>query len=78
MVTYLSSISSTAAARQSQVLCSCAGVPNNCHNIVNSSDKLSAVTPLELSTGLRKISRLLTMFKRPFSMVFSQGEGPTP
>ena len=69
MVTYLSSITGTAVARQSQVLCSCAGVPNNCHNIVNSSDKLSAVTPLELSTGLRKISRLLTMFKRPFSIV---------
>ena len=61
MVTYLSSITGTAVARQSQVLCSCAGVPNNCHNIVNSSDKLSAVTPLELSTGLRKISRLLTL-----------------
>ena len=53
-----------------QVLCSCAGVPNNCHNIVNTSDKLSAVTPLEMSTGLRKISRLVnTMFKRLFTIV---------
>ena len=62
IVTYLSSIRSTAVASGEavQVLCSCAGVPNNCHNIVNTSDKLSAVTPLELSTGLRKISRLVT------------------
>ena len=72
IVTYLSSIRSTAVASGEavQVLCSCAGVPNNCHNIVNTSDKLSAVTPLELSTGLRKISRLLnTMFKRLFTNV---------